>query len=165
MPLQCDCKLCFRSSSNRKSREKIDVEDFGAAPINGGPSGGGAAWGNGRDWFRAPAEVGDWVRAYPLGDAAMRRGEAHERKLHGVVSKKVRESPSNTVLTCGFWQDGVDLVPVGDAEVKAVVAAMARYLRVARSVHQRRPAMSDGEHNRLVMDTLNDNIVFWLPPR
>lgn len=107
---------------------------------------GRAMWGNGRDWSRAPAVEGDWVRVYPTCDSWMASEEdpGPSARLHD--------------------DDTAELVPVGDKEVKAIVAAMQKLSRMTRDAHRRYPSVSDEEHHRLVTDALGEDAVLWLPP-
>ncbi|XP_034231748.1 probable tubulin polyglutamylase TTLL2 [Thrips palmi] len=107
---------------------------------------GRSLWGNGRDWSRAPAVEGDWVRVYPTCDSWMASEEdpGPSARLHD--------------------DDAAELVPVGDKEVKAIVATMQKLSRMTRDAHRRYPSVSDEEHQRLVTDALGEDAVLWLPP-
>ncbi|KAJ1522927.1 hypothetical protein ONE63_002066 [Megalurothrips usitatus] len=106
---------------------------------------GRSLWGNGRDWSRAPASEGDWVRVYPTCDSWMANEEdpGPSARLHD--------------------EEAAELVPVGDKEVKAIVAAVSRLSRVIRDTHRRYPRVSDEEHHRLVTDSLQEDCTLWLP--
>lgn len=107
------------------------------------PRRGRAVWGNGRDWSRAPAVEGDWVRVYPTCDSWMAAEEDPGPRAHD--------------------DEAAELVPVGDKEVKAIVAAVQRLSRVVRDAHRRYPRVTDDEHLRLVTDALQEEAVLWLP--
>ncbi|XP_052132166.1 tubulin polyglutamylase TTLL13-like isoform X2 [Frankliniella occidentalis] len=114
-------------------------------PSTAMPRRGRAVWGNGRDWSRAPAAEGDWVRVYPTCDSWM----AAEDDL-GPLARLHDE-------------DAAELVPVGDKEVKAIVAAVQKLSRVVRDAHRRYPKVSDDEHLRLVTDAVQEDVILWLP--
>lgn len=106
-----------------------------------------AVWGNGRDWSRAPSVEGDWVRVYPTCDSWV--GAEEDLGPYGRRHTHV--------------DDSAELVPVGDKEVKVIVAAVQKLSRVVRDVHRRYPRVSDDEHLRLVTDALQEDVILWLP--
>nr|XP_018900507.1 PREDICTED: probable tubulin polyglutamylase TTLL2 [Bemisia tabaci] len=95
-------------------------------------------WGNGRDWSCPKAKEGDWVRAYPHSPRDARRPD-------------LRDTNAGSLF-------------FNDREIRPVVTAVGRYLKVAKEVFAKNQHMSDEVLNNMLLNNLGIHGDVWLPP-
>ncbi|XP_039294347.1 probable tubulin polyglutamylase TTLL2 isoform X2 [Nilaparvata lugens] len=97
-------------------------------------------WGNGRNWDNPPAQEGDWMRVYPLGD---------------------KNRVGRTVL----WENGHDSghTVYSDREIRSVVINMNKHLKCAKEVFKKQVNGTDESRNDELAKLLGLKCDLWLP--
>ncbi|XP_075233599.1 putative tubulin polyglutamylase TTLL2 [Lycorma delicatula] len=99
-------------------------------------------WGNGKDWENPPAQEGDWVRVYPLGEQSknMMWDNHHNNNQHEF---------NNTMF--------------GDKEIRSVVINMSKHFKFIKEVFKKNVNTSDEIRNESLMKMLGLSGTVWLP--
>ncbi|RZF39907.1 hypothetical protein LSTR_LSTR010535 [Laodelphax striatellus] len=97
-------------------------------------------WGNGRNWDDPPAQEGDWMRVYPLGE---------------------KSRVGRTVL----WENGHDSgqTVYSDREIRGVVINMNKHLKFAKEVFKKQTNGTDESRNEALAKLLGLKCDLWLP--